>query len=279
VLICRLRSAASSSRKLGRQEQDGQQLRSRIWQQLRRQEAPGRPLGRGRTQQLRHPPYERLLPRCHTAVRRRAVTKGAHTLACAEHEVRCRRLPGQTSAAHQERSAQGGARRVRGREQLGQRCEQRLCSRRDGLRGARRQKYRGRVRHGLHALAVSQTQGCCTVSATLALLPGTGSKPPCQPQGPNQSRHRSSWTELSSSRLHHSIIGIALRWDAYIIRPQWNASSCNAQSVRQAPHCGLHGRQRERQQALAPLGIPTRRLSFELHRSRQRCSTAEICRP
>jgi len=126
---------------LGRQQQQGQQLRRRMRQQLRRQEASGRPLARDRTQQLWHPPNERVLPRCRASGYRRAVTKGGHTLDSAARAVRCRQLLGRTSAAHQEPSEHGTARRMRRCEQLGHRREQRLCGRQDGLRKMRRQKY------------------------------------------------------------------------------------------------------------------------------------------
>jgi hypothetical protein len=62
-------------------------------------------------------------------------------------------------AAHPEPCAPGGARRVRGREQLGQRREQRLCGRRDSIAGARRQQYRRCVLHRLHAGGRMQAQG------------------------------------------------------------------------------------------------------------------------
>jgi hypothetical protein len=132
---------AQAAHALGRQEQQGQQLRRRVWQQLRRQRAPGRPLVRARTQHLWHPHYERLLPRLHAPGHKRAAMKGAQSLASDAHEACRRQLPERTSAAHQEPSAQDGARRMRGREQLGHRREQRLCGRQDGLHRARRQKH------------------------------------------------------------------------------------------------------------------------------------------
>jgi len=106
---------------------------------------------------------------------------------------------------------------------------------------------------------------------------GTGSKPPCQPQRPLQSRRQSSRAELWYSRLEHDKIRIALRLVAESSRRAHHrrALSSDAQRVRQAPQRGLHGWQRERQQALAPLGILARRLSLKLRRSRLRCRTAD----
>jgi len=131
---------------LGRQEQRGQQLRRRVRQQRRRQGARG-PWNQSwnRAEQIPNTEQEVTLPRATPQVAGRRSTLTRCAASC--RHSRCGAA--EPSAAHPELSSSAG--RVRRREQLGQRREQRPGSRRDRLDGADLQQYEHRVPHRLRA--------------------------------------------------------------------------------------------------------------------------------